>query len=122
VYEGGITGLSTHNDKLKDNPDQIRKMIRALMKSHSFLKSNKAESVKMISDWLKIDVSVASIPYELYLNALSEDGLVSDRALMLDIARSREALKIKEEVPLSKVVDFSLVKETQTGPPGKSIR
>ncbi len=111
VYEGGITGLSTHTDKLKDNPDQIRKMIRSLLKSHSFLKNNKAESVKMISDWLKMDASVATVSYDMYLNALSEDGLVSDRALMLDIARTREAMKIKDEVPLSRVADFSLVKE-----------
>jgi NitT/TauT family transport system substrate-binding protein len=111
VYEGGITGLSTHTDKLKDNPDQIRKMIRALLKSHSFLKTNKAESVKLISDWLKMDASVASVSYDMYLNALSEDGLVSDRALMLDIARTREAMKIKDEVPLSKVADLSLVRE-----------
>jgi NitT/TauT family transport system substrate-binding protein len=122
VYEGGITGLSTHTDKLKDNPDQIRKMIRALMKSHSFLKTNKAESVKMISEWLKMDSSVASVSYEIYLDALSEDGLVSERALMLDIARNREALRIKDEVPLSKVVDFSLLKETQTVVPGRSGR
>jgi ABC-type nitrate/sulfonate/bicarbonate transport system substrate-binding protein len=111
VYEGGITGLSTHTDKVKENPDQIRKMIRALLKAHSFLKSNQAESVKMISEWLKMDSSVANVSYDMYLNALSEDGLVSDRALMLDIARTRETMKIKEEVPLSRVVDFSLVKE-----------
>jgi hypothetical protein len=47
----------------------------------------------------------------MYLNALSEDGLVSDRALMLDITRTPEAMKIKDEVPLSKMADFSLVKE-----------
>ena len=65
----------------------------------------------MISDWLKMDASVATVSYDMYLNALSDDGLVSDRALMLDIARTREAMKIKEEVPLSRVADFSLVKE-----------
>lgn len=120
VYEGGITGLSTHTDKLKDNTDQIRKMMRALIKSHAFLKNNKAESVKMISEWLKMDSSVASVSYELYLNALSEDGFVSERELMLDIARTREALKIKDEVPLAKVVDFSLLKETQEVMPRRS--
>jgi NitT/TauT family transport system substrate-binding protein len=120
VYEGGITGLSTHTDKLKDNPDQIRKMIRALMKSHSFLKNNKTESVKMISEWLKMDSAVATVSYDLYLNALSEDGLVSERALMLDVARTREALKIRDEIPLGRVFDFSLLKETQTGASGRS--
>jgi NitT/TauT family transport system substrate-binding protein len=119
VYEGGITGLSTYTDKLKQNPDQIRKMMRALIKSHSFLKDNKAEAVRMISDWLKMEPSVATASYEIYLNALSPDGFVSERALMLDIARTREALKIKEEVPLSKVVDFTLLKETQNA--GRSL-
>jgi hypothetical protein len=52
----------------------------------------------------------------MYLNALSEDGLVSDRALMLDLARTREAMKIRDEVPLSRVVDFSLVKEISGRP------
>ena len=65
----------------------------------------------MISDWLKMDASVATVSYDMYLNALSADGLVSDRALMLDTARTREAMKIKDEVPLSRVADFSLVKE-----------
>jgi hypothetical protein len=88
-------------------------MMRALIKSHSFLKDNKAEAVRMISDWLKMEPAVATVSYEIYLNALSPDGFVSERALMLDIARTREALKIKEEVPLSKVVDFTLLKETQ---------
>jgi hypothetical protein len=41
---------------------------------------------------------------------------------MLDIARTREALKIKDEVPLSKVVDFSLLKEAQTLAPGRPGR
>ena len=65
----------------------------------------------MISDWLKMDTSVASVSYDMYLSALSEDGLVSDRALMLDVARTREAMKIKDEVQLSRVADLSWVKQ-----------
>jgi hypothetical protein len=38
---------------------------------------------------------------------------------MLDIARAREAMKAKDEVPLSKVVDFSLVKEVAGRPSGR---
>ena len=87
-----------------------------LLKGHSFLKTNKAESVRLISNWLKMDSSVAGASYDMYLNALSDDGLVSDRALMLDVARTREAMKIKDEVPLSRVVDFSLVKEISGRP------
>jgi hypothetical protein len=70
----------------------------------------------LISDWLKMDSSVAGASYDMYLNALSDDGLVSDRALRLDIARTREAMKIKDEVPLSRVVDFSLVQEISGRP------
>jgi len=84
--------------------------------------SNKPESVKTISEWLKMDSSVADVSYDIYWSALSDDGLVSDRALMLDIGRTRDALKIKDEIPLSRVVDFSLLKETQSTAPGRSER
>ncbi|MGH7825376.1 MAG: ABC transporter substrate-binding protein [Candidatus Binatia bacterium] len=121
-YEGGITGLSVHTDKLRKNPQQIRKMIRAVFKAHAFMKSNKSETIQIMSEWLKLEPSVAVASYEIYLRALSPNGLVSDRALMLDVERTRETLKIKEDVPLSRVVDFTNVRETlqqQRGAPGR---
>jgi len=46
------------------------------------------------------------------VRSFSPDGLVSEESLLLDVNRARQALKVKEEVPLSRVVDFGILRET----------
>ncbi len=111
VFEGSVSGFTVNNDKLKENPGQIKRMIRAVLEAQTFIRENKNETARIMSDWLKLEPSVAAASYDLYVRGLSPDGLVSEESLILDINRSRQALKIKEEVPLSRVVDFSILRE-----------
>ena len=111
VFEAGTSGLGVVLDKLKDNPGQVRRMIRALLRTQSFMKENKNESVRVISEWLKLEPTVAAASYDLYVRSLSPDGLVGEKTLQIDIDRARESLKIKDEVPLSRVVDFGILNE-----------
>jgi NitT/TauT family transport system substrate-binding protein len=111
VFESGTSGLGVVTDKLKENPAQARRMIRALLRTQSFMKENKNESVRIISEWLKLEPAVAAASYELYVRGLSPDGLVGEKTLQFDIERARESLKIQDEVPLSRVVDFGILNE-----------
>ncbi len=110
VFEGSVSGFTVSNDKLKENPGQIKRMIRAVLKAQTFIRENKSETVRIMSDWLKLEPSVAAASYDLYVRGMSPDGFVSDESLLLDINRAREALKIKEEVPLNRVVDFGILR------------
>ena len=109
VYEGAISGLSTTSEKLRDNSGQVKRVVRALLKSQSFIKDNKNETVKIISDWLKLNLAVAAASYDIYTQVLSIDGLVSDQALKLEIERAVKAFKIGHEVPISNLVDFAIL-------------
>jgi hypothetical protein len=42
--------------------------------------------------------------------------------LMLDVARRRQALKIRDETPSGRAFDFSLLEETQTGTLFRTMR
>lgn len=112
VFEGSVSGLTVSIDKLKENPGQIKRMIRAVLKAQAFIKEHKSESVRIMSDWLKLEPSVAAASYDIYVRSFSPDGLVSEESLLLDVNRARQALKVKEEVPLSRVVDFGILRET----------
>lgn len=112
VFEGGGSGLAVSVDKLRENPGQIRRMIRALLKALTFIREHKSESVKIMADWLKLEPSVAVASYDIYVRGVSPDGEVSEESLLLDINRARQASKVKEEVPLSRVVDFGILRET----------
>lgn len=111
VFDSATSGLGVHIDKLKDNPGQVRRMIRALLRTQSFMKENKTDSVRIIGDWLKLEPAAAASSYELYVRGLTPDGLVPDKTLQFDVDRARESLKMSEATPLDRVVDFTVLRQ-----------
>lgn len=105
------TGLGTYVDKLHTNPAQVKKLLRAFLKSHNFIRSQKAETTKILSEWLKLEPAMAVSAYEMYVAAMSGDGLVKESAVAAAIDQVRQELKIKQTVVSSNVIDFNLLKE-----------
>lgn len=105
------TGLGLNVEKLQSDPRQVKRMIRAILKSQAFMRQRRAETIKIMSDWLKIDSSTATGSYDLYVNAMSPDGLVRSGVVESAVEQIRQESKIKEKVPAAKVADFSLVIE-----------
>jgi NitT/TauT family transport system substrate-binding protein len=111
VFETSVSGLALHVDNLRDKPVQVRKMLRALLKAQSFIRSNKAESVRVIAEWLKLEPGIAQASYDIYVKGMSLNGMVPERVLETDIDRARKEQQVKESVPVSKVVDFGMLRE-----------
>ena len=112
VFETSVSGLALHVDTLKDKPAQVKKMLRALLKAQNFIRSNKPESVRVIADWLKLEPRIAQASYDIYVKGMSPNGIVPERVLESDIERARKDQNVKEAVPVGKVVDFSLLRES----------
>jgi len=111
VFETSVSGLSVHNDSLREKPAQIKRMLRALIKAQQFIRTNKNDSVRVIADWLKLEPAIAQASYDIYVKGMSSSGIVPDRVLESDIERARKEQQIKDAVPVSRVVDFSLQRE-----------
>jgi hypothetical protein len=62
-------------------------------------------------DYLKISGDYVEKIYQFGLRSLNEDGLVAKNSLDNEIRLAREQLKIKEDVPESKVADWKFIKE-----------
>ena len=111
VFETSVSGLALHVDTLRDKPVQVKKMLRALLKAQNFIRSNKAESVRVIADWLKLEPKIAQASYDIYAKGMSLNGIVSERVLESDIERARKDQQVKEAVPVGRVVDFAMLRE-----------
>jgi NitT/TauT family transport system substrate-binding protein len=112
VFETSVSGLALHVDSLKEKPTQVRKMLRALLKAQNFIKNNKAESVRAIADWLKLEPGIAQASYDIYVKGMSLNGIVPDRVLETDIERARKEQQVKEAVPVGRVIDFGPLRES----------
>lgn len=106
-----LGGFAVSADKIQRNPEQITRVIRATLKGVRFMKSNKPETLAIMRDYLKISGDYVEKIYQFSLKSLNEDGLVAKSSLDNEIRLAREQLKVKEEVPESKVADWRFIKD-----------
>ncbi|OGQ81316.1 MAG: hypothetical protein A3F90_03360 [Deltaproteobacteria bacterium RIFCSPLOWO2_12_FULL_60_19] len=106
-----LSGIGVTDKKLQTEREQVKKVIRATLRGTRFMKQNRAETLQMMTDYLRITPAQSAQAYDASINSFTEDGFVSDKGLQLDVQLTRERLKLAKEIPLSQVVDWSLLRE-----------
>lgn len=110
-----LSGVGVTDRKIHSGRDQVKRVIRATLQGTRFMKENRAETLQMMADYLRITPSQAAKSYDAAIGSFAADGFVSDKGLLLDIQLTKERLKMTKEVPLSRVADWSLLKEMKEG-------
>ena len=110
-----LSGIGVTDKKLQSEREQIKKVVRATLHGTRFMKENRAETLSMMTDYLRITPSQAAKAYDAAIGSFTDDGYISDKGVMLDVNLTRERLKLTKEIPLSQVVDWSLLKEIKAG-------
>ena len=105
-----LTGLGTTTKKIKERPEQVRNVLRALYEGLRFVRTNRKETVEIFSRWLKMEPAIAGETYDLAIKMLSPDGLMSDESVLAAMEIFSDNPKELENVSLGKAVDFSLLR------------
>lgn len=107
-FEVPLSGLTVTDKKLKENTEEVKKVIRALVDGGRFYMTNRAESVALYTDWLKLPKPIAERAYTRSLRFVSPDGLGKESTIknQLDIVKKITKKDIKQE----DVIDFTLLK------------
>jgi len=98
------SGLAVANRTLQQNPQLVKRAVRALMKSHRYVFENRKDVVPQMIRYLAQTSEVAERSYDLLLISLSRNGEISDQ----DWDMLTEKKKAVDEVR-----DFSLLREIQ---------
>lgn len=104
-------GLGVSDHKLKTQPDQIKRMIRAMLNAIGYIQSHRAEAVQRAMALYKFDSATADLAFDMLLKSLPVRGIPSEKAFETVINLSRDQLGLRGEVPLSKVTDLTLLRE-----------
>jgi ABC-type nitrate/sulfonate/bicarbonate transport system substrate-binding protein len=104
-------GLGVSDHKLKTQPEQIKRMIRAMLKSMAYIKSHRDEAVQRSMALYKFDAGTAELAFDMLLKSFPVGGIPSEKAFETVIKLSRDQLGLRGEVPLSKVANLDLLKE-----------
>jgi ABC-type nitrate/sulfonate/bicarbonate transport system substrate-binding protein len=109
-----ISGVAVLEKKLATDRAQVKKVLRAVLRGTRFMKDNRQETVKMMADFLGITSAQAGRAYDFSIRSFTDDGMISDKGLGLNVELTKERLKITKDVPLSQVVDWSLMRELKS--------
>ena len=115
LIELPLSGIAVMEAKLRGQREQVKRVIRAGVRGLRFMKQNRGETIQMLSDYLRISPAQSAKAYDASINSFTDDGIISDKGVQLDVQLTKERLKITKDIPLSQLVDWSLVREIKAG-------
>jgi NitT/TauT family transport system substrate-binding protein len=113
IFKMPFTGVGTNLKKLKEKPDEVKRMVKAMLRANRFVRSSREGTIQTMMEWIKVDRESAAATYDSTWKIFSEDGGVSESGLKLVIDQGREAMKIDRAVALTEVADFGIIREVQ---------
>lgn len=107
-----IAGLGVHEDRIKKDPDMIKRVVRATLRSLQLLQTSPKETVKILMDWTRANEKDALRSLELAKPGFSKNGLLTDDDLSIEWSFIQQQTK-KTHVPVSIAHDMALLREVQ---------
>lgn len=113
VFSFPVTGVLSSVRKIKEKPDEIKRVIKAGIKANRYIRQNRDGTIQAMMEWMKIDKEMATATYDSVGKAFNEDGSLPEDGLRLLIDEAKKAAKISREIPSSEVADLSILREAQ---------
>jgi NitT/TauT family transport system substrate-binding protein len=115
IIELPLSGIAVMEKRIQTQREQVKKVVRATLRGTRFMKQNRAETIQMLADYLRITPSQSAKAYDTSIKSFTDDGIISDKGVNLDVQLTKERLKLSKEIPVSQLVDWSLIKEVKAG-------
>ena len=103
-------GLAVNIRKLKEQPDQVRRMLKAMTQALKYMQDNPEGTQQVMMSWLKLDREMAADIYQMARNNYTKTGMVEESMLNSLVTAMLAEAGIKG-VTVSQLVDFSLLQQ-----------
>jgi NitT/TauT family transport system substrate-binding protein len=113
LFNFPASGLVASVRKIKEAPDEIKRVIKAGIKANRYIHQNRDGTIQVMMEWLKINKEIAGATYDSVANAFNEDGSLSEKGLRLAIDEAKRIGKVDRDVAFSEVADLSILREAQ---------
>ena len=109
-------GFGASNKKIKENPEEISRMVRATLRGLVFVSDNKNKDACLdiiVKNWGIKSRAMASEMYDYMAKAMLRDASISMNGLQALVDQQRESAKVTEPVNAAQVIDYSFVERVR---------
>ena len=90
--------------------DQVTKFLRAYQRGVKYTLENKADAVKIMQKYVKMDPAYAPAGYDEYRSSFPLNGQIAEKVIPVVIEQEYEHARIKKKVTLEDMIDRSFIK------------
>ena len=113
LFKFPFVGLGANLKKLIEKPDEVKRVIKALVKANLFIRSNRDGAIQVLMDWGRTSKENASQSYDAVIKVFNADGSIPDDGLQSVIESAAKEAKITRQVFASEVADLGPLREAQ---------
>jgi NitT/TauT family transport system substrate-binding protein len=106
-----LGGLSISLEKINNDRDQAKRVIRALDQAQQWILNNREEAIQMIMEGLQVDRPTAEGTYDETMPTYQTKGLINREGIENILAAVREGGRVGPEVRFEDVADGRLAEE-----------
>jgi ABC-type nitrate/sulfonate/bicarbonate transport system substrate-binding protein len=108
-----ISGVVAHSKKIKEKPDEIKRLIRAGIKANRYMRADREGTIPILMSTYKIDKEIATALYDSFVKGFNDDGSLPEDGFRRLIEDTKRVTKVDREVTLGEVADLSILREAQ---------
>src|SRR5438093_5373756 len=106
-------GLIATVKKIKEKPDEIKRVIRAGIKANRYIRADREGTIQFLMEWQKVNRETATANYDSAARVFNDDGSLPEAGLRLIIDEAKKTAKVEREVSLNEVADLSILRQEQ---------
>jgi NitT/TauT family transport system substrate-binding protein len=109
-----IGGLAVNTQKIRERPDEIVRMIKAILKSVDYIRTHKNEILTIMdTKWGIKEADIRDGIYRDIIGIYSRTGIATDDTMKNVVQLVRDTRKSKDDTPMSNIFDWSFARKAQ---------
>jgi NitT/TauT family transport system substrate-binding protein len=107
-----LGGLAVHTQKMKEKPDEIVKMIKAILKATEFIRNRKADILSHLeTKWGIKEADIRESIYQDMVGLFTRNGVASDETMKNVLQLVRDTRKTKDDKTMADIFDWSFARK-----------
>ena len=108
ISEFPLLGLIAHNERMRDKPDEVKKILVSALRGIAYTKTHREEVLPLLKQFVGLPtVEMTRTTYEIIKELWPDNGIPSDKGLTTALSMA----DVSPAFPVERVVDWSLVTE-----------
>jgi ABC-type nitrate/sulfonate/bicarbonate transport system substrate-binding protein len=113
IFRYPYNGLATSIKKLSERPDEVKRVLRAMLKANNYILKNRDGTIQVLVHWTKSKAEFAEAGYDSAVNAFSVDGGIPEEGMRVVLEGLRNSMNLGRQIQLSDVADMAPLLEAQ---------